>query len=173
MTATGRWKKKSLPLPSIQAAIPIAATTAAGSAVTAVPCAAQKRDEVLAILAAIIVIIVGVALSSLKDSIKRTIDYHRKPKKKKEPEPEDDATGAIVSGSEVSEKFMTYEWTLTRTTGVKTKTSAGVTPQTCPHCGAHVDVNQTAECPFCGSVITTDTFDWAIDNITALSQKTK
>jgi hypothetical protein len=243
----------------------------------------EMKFWLLAILAAIIVIIVGVALSSLKDSIKRTIDYHRKPKKKKEPEPEDDAnklrpiseyltvdsgfspadfkeklsnlyirmqndwqdkniselrpyltdpfyaqmkrqldqlrkdgqtniirrpavlgttlmgwrqdggkdiiiaqlrtrfvnyikddaTGAIVSGSEVSEKFMTYEWTLTRTTGVKTKTSTGVTTQTCPHCGAHVDVNQTAECPYCGSIITTDTFDWAIDNITALSQKTK
>ena len=243
----------------------------------------EMKFWLLAILAAIIVIIVGVALSSLKDSIKRTIDYHCKPKKKKEPEPEDDAnklrpiseylsvdsgfspsdfkeklsnlyirmqddwqdkdiselrpyltdpfyaqmkrqleqlrkdgqtniirrpavlgttlmgwrqdggkdiiiaqlktrfvnyikddaTGAIVSGSEVSEKFMTYEWTLTRTTGVKTKTSAGVTTQTCPHCGAHVDVNQTAECQFCGSVITTDTFDWAIDNITALSQTTK
>lgn len=46
----------------------------------------------LAILACIIVIIIGVALSSLKDSIKRTIEYHRKPQKKKpEPEKEDDA----------------------------------------------------------------------------------
>ena len=85
----------------------------------------------------------------------------------------DDVTGAIVSGSEVSEKFLTYEWTLTRTTGVKTKTSTEVTTQTCPHCGAQVNINQTAECPYCGSIMTTDTFDWAIDNITALSQKTK
>ena len=85
----------------------------------------------------------------------------------------DDVTGAIVSGSEVSEKFLTYEWTLTRTTGVKTKTSTGVTTQTCPHCGAQVNINQTAECPYCGSIMTTDTFDWAINNITALSQKTK
>ena len=77
------------------------------------------------------------------------------------------------SSSEVSEKFLTYEWTLTRTTGVKTKTSAGVTTQTCPHCGAQVNINQTAECPYCGSIMTTDTFDWAIDNITALTQKTK
>lgn len=85
----------------------------------------------------------------------------------------DDVTGAIVSGSEVSEKFLTYEWTLTRTTGVKTKTSTGVTTQTCPHCGAQVNINQTAECPYWGSIMATDTFDWAIDNITALSQKTK
>ncbi|MCR4793923.1 MAG: TIM44-like domain-containing protein [Ruminococcus sp.] len=85
----------------------------------------------------------------------------------------DDATGAIISGSEVKEKFMTYEWTLTRTTGVMTASSTGVTAQTCPHCGAQVNINQTAECPYCGCIITTDTFDWAISNITALSQQTK
>ncbi len=87
--------------------------------------------------------------------------------------PQYTADGSDSSGSEVSEKFLTYEWTLTRTTGVKTKTSTGVTTQTCPHCGAQVNINQTAECPYCGSIMTTDTFDWAIDNITALSQKTK
>ena len=45
--------------------------------------------------------------------------------------------------------------------------------RSCPHCGAQVNINQTAECPYWGSIMTTDTFDWAIDNITALSQKTK
>ena len=43
----------------------------------------EMKFWLLAILACIIVIIIGVALSSLKDSIKRTIEYHRKPKKKK------------------------------------------------------------------------------------------
>lgn len=85
----------------------------------------------------------------------------------------EDATGAIVSGSDIKEIFMTYEWTLTRTTGVKTAASTGITVQTCPHCGAQLNINQTAECPYCGCIITTDTFDWAISNITALSQNTK
>ena len=85
----------------------------------------------------------------------------------------DDVTGAVVRGSESKEKLMTYEWTLTRTTGVKTTKSAGLTTHVCPHCGANVDINQSTECPYCGSILTTDTFDWAIDNITALEQKTK
>ncbi len=54
-----------------------------------------------------------------------------------------------------------------------TASSSGMTVQNCPHCGAHLNINQTAECPYCGCIITTDTFDWAISNITALSQQKK
>ncbi|WP_297960583.1 TIM44-like domain-containing protein [uncultured Ruminococcus sp.] len=235
----------------------------------------EMKFWLLAILAAIIVIIIGVALSSLRDSIRNAINYHRKPKPEPEPEPvkmkddanklrpiseyltvdsgfspadfkeklsnlyirlqdnwqakdisglrpymtdafyaqmkreleqltkagqtnyiqrpsvlgttllgwrqdggkdiiiaqlrtrmvnfiKDDVTGAIVRGSNTREKFMTYEWTLTRTTGVKTADSVGLTVHTCPGCGAKVDINQSAECPYCGAVLGTDHFDWIL-----------
>ena len=48
----------------------------------------------------------------------------------------DDRTGAILRGSSKTEKFMTYEWSLVRTTGVVTGTIKGTSGQTCPYCGA-------------------------------------
>lgn len=84
----------------------------------------------------------------------------------------EDATGKLVRGSRTAEKFMTYEWTLVRTSGQVTGTSTGMTGQTCPYCGAHIDINHTAKCEYCDAVLTTDTFDWAVSNIKGLSQKT-
>ena len=85
----------------------------------------------------------------------------------------DDYTGQVIRGSATKEKFMTYEWTLVRTTGVTTARSTGTTSQICPYCGAHVDINQNSVCEYCGSVLTTDTFDWAVSNIKGISQHTK
>ena len=84
----------------------------------------------------------------------------------------DDATGNIVRGSNTAEKFMEYEWDLVRTSGQTTDSGTGTTSQSCPHCGAPIDVNHTAVCEFCGSVLTTDTFDWAVREIKGLSQRT-
>ena len=84
----------------------------------------------------------------------------------------DDATGSVVRGSNTAEKFMEYEWDLVRTSGQTTGESAGTTVQSCPHCGAPIDVNHTAVCEYCGSVLTTDTFDWAVREIKGLSQRT-
>ena len=85
----------------------------------------------------------------------------------------DDRTGNVIRGSRTKEKFMTYEWTLARTTGVLTSRSTGTTAQTCPYCGAHVDINHSNVCEYCQSVLTTDTFDWVVTNIKALSQQTR
>ncbi|MBQ7547081.1 MAG: TIM44-like domain-containing protein [Clostridia bacterium] len=84
----------------------------------------------------------------------------------------DDATGSIVRGSNTAEKFMEYEWDLVRSSGQTTASGTGTTSQTCPHCGAPIDVNHTAVCEYCGSVLTTDTFDWAVREIKGLSQRT-
>ena len=85
----------------------------------------------------------------------------------------DDRTGKVIRGSNTKEKFMTYEWTMARTTGVVTSRSTGTTSQTCPYCGAHVDINHSTVCEYCQSVLTTDTFDWVVTNIKALSQQTR
>lgn len=84
----------------------------------------------------------------------------------------DDATGSVVRGSNTAEKFMEYEWDLVRTSGQISAEGTGTTSQSCPHCGAPINVNHTAICEYCGSVLTTDTFDWAVREIKGLSQRT-
>lgn len=84
----------------------------------------------------------------------------------------DDNSGSIVRGSNTAEKFMEYEWTLQRTSGQITAETMGTKVQNCPNCGATIDINHTAVCEYCGSVITTDTFDWAVSGIKGISQRT-
>lgn len=83
-----------------------------------------------------------------------------------------DTDNSLVRGSRTAEKFMTYEWTLSRKTGVTTINKDGVHTVNCPNCGAPVDINKSAKCEFCGSILTTDSGDWVINSIKALSQRT-
>ncbi len=89
----------------------------------------------------------------------------------------DDKTGNVVSGSKNVEKFMCYEWTLIRSKGVKTASpsgegSDGVNTIHCPSCGAPIEMNQSAKCPYCDCVIDANDFDWAISAIKGISQRT-
>ena len=83
-----------------------------------------------------------------------------------------DENNSLVRGSKTAEKFMTYEWTLSRKKGAKTIGKDGIHTVNCPNCGAPVDINKSAKCEFCGSIITTDSSDWTINSIKALSQRT-
>ena len=85
----------------------------------------------------------------------------------------DDESGEVVSGNPNAEKFMTYEWRLERTTGVTTAGSTGTTVQVCPQCGAAVNINHSSVCEYCGSVLTTDRFDWVLTSIKGIAQRTK
>ena len=62
----------------------------------------------------------------------------------------DDATGNVVRGSNTAEKFMTYEWTLSRTSGRITAQESGTSASSCPNCGAPV-TNQN--CEYCGTML--------------------
>lgn len=84
----------------------------------------------------------------------------------------DDATGNVVRGSNTAEKFMTYEWNLIRTSGRTTGVNEGTNASSCPNCGAPLDLNKSAKCEYCGSVIESDSFDWVLSGIKGLSQKT-
>lgn len=84
----------------------------------------------------------------------------------------DDRTGNLLNGSKTAEKFMDYEWQLIRTSGKTTVQGGGVTVQNCPNCGATVNINQTAKCEYCGSIITVDAYDWVVNGIKAISQRT-
>ena len=84
----------------------------------------------------------------------------------------DDATGNVIRGSNTAEKFMTYEWNLIRTSGRQTSKISGENASNCPNCGAPINLNKSAKCEYCGSIIETDDFDWVLSGIKALSQRT-
>lgn len=84
----------------------------------------------------------------------------------------DDNTGAVIRGSQTAEKFMTYEWTLVRAKGVKTGTQADGSTVRCPSCGAPMNINYSAKCEFCGSVVKSNDYDWALSGMKGLSQRT-
>ena len=83
----------------------------------------------------------------------------------------DDSTGNIVSGSEIKELFMEYEWHMVRTSGLTTASKAIMTDVHCPSCAAPLSINQSAKCPYCRSVITLKEHDWAISSIKGISQR--
>ncbi len=85
----------------------------------------------------------------------------------------DDATGRIVRGDRNAEKFMTYEWDVARTEGVKTGAAAPMQAVNCPNCGAPVTINKSAKCPYCETVITLDEHDWVLYSIKGLVQRTR
>lgn len=84
----------------------------------------------------------------------------------------DEKTGKIVEGSDKVDKFMEYEWTLERSSSVHTYAQEGTTEQRCPNCGGILNINQTAKCPYCRRVVTTDKFNWLVSTIKGISQRT-
>ena len=85
----------------------------------------------------------------------------------------DDRTGELISGDKKREKFMEYEIELCRKSGEVTKPEVeGAKTATCPHCGAPIDLNASAKCEYCGSVITSVNSDWAICGMRGISQRT-
>ncbi len=84
----------------------------------------------------------------------------------------DDNTGNILQGSKTAEKFMDYEWQLLRSSGKTTVAEGGVKVQNCPNCGATININRTAKCEYCGSIVTVDSYDWVVNGIKGISQRT-
>lgn len=67
---------------------------------------------------------------------------------------------------------MTYEYDLIRPSG-KTSGAEGDTHITnCPNCGAPLNINRTAKCPYCDSILTVDHESFVINHIKGISQKT-
>lgn len=81
-------------------------------------------------------------------------------------------SGAVVSGSKTAEKFMTYEWDLSRPTGTVTEQAGEITERHCPNCGAPLSVNESAKCPYCDTVITFADHDWTIYAVKGIAQRT-
>ena len=84
------------------------------------------------------------------------------------------STQAVVSGSREKEKFMTYEWDMLRPSGITTGADGDAVKRiSCPGCGAPLDVNASARCPYCGSVIRQQAQDWVISAIRGIKQETR
>lgn len=83
----------------------------------------------------------------------------------------DDRTGNIVRGSNSRELFMTYRWTFIRTLGKVTFEAGEADGKHCPSCGAPIDLNQSAVCEYCGTVVESGDYDWVLSNIQGLSQR--
>lgn len=83
-----------------------------------------------------------------------------------------DKTGELVKGDKKKEKFLTYEWELTRASGRTTGAAEEMTVVNCPNCGAPLSINATAKCPYCDSVVMVDAHDWAISAIRGIAQRT-
>ena len=85
----------------------------------------------------------------------------------------DDDTGKVILGSRTQEKFMTYEYSLSRPIGKSTEAyQTGVTDRHCPNCGAPLSVNESIKCPYCDSVLTFSDHDWTVYSIKGISQRT-
>ena len=84
----------------------------------------------------------------------------------------DEDTGALLSGSKTAEKFMTYEWDLSRPTGTLTEAAGATTQRHCPNCGAPLSVNESAKCPYCDTVITFRDHNWTIYAVKGIAQRT-
>lgn len=86
-----------------------------------------------------------------------------------------DSTQQVIRGSREQEKYMTYEWDMMRPTGTMTNAAGGETTKriTCPGCGAPLDVNASARCPYCGTVIQQQAQDWVISAIRGIKQETR
>ena len=63
-----------------------------------------------------------------------------------------------------------------RSIGVKTPApdleGAREVSRNCPHCGAPIDLTQSARCSYCLSIVTAPEFDWVLSNIKGIAQQT-
>lgn len=60
------------------------------------------------------------------------------------------------------DSFDDLEFDFCRCVGLKTIPQSKFNAQNCPHCGAPVNINRTARCEYCDSILDTDNFNWKV-----------
>lgn len=73
--------------------------------------------------------------------------------------------GKVVGGSSRQKRTFTEYWTFVRRSGV-TKDPSEYSTDSCPNCGAPIDMGMTGECSYCKSKVTTGEFGWVLSRIT-------
>jgi len=79
----------------------------------------------------------------------------------------EEETKKIVDGSKEPHGFTEY-WTFLRKAGEKTpeRKGEGYKSNSCPGCGAPLQIGQSGNCDFCGASVSSSLFDWVLDTIT-------
>lgn len=78
----------------------------------------------------------------------------------------DDRTQEIIKGDKTTDRHSTYKMVFIRKTGVKTQEGTNTINTTnCPNCGAPTKITSSGKCEYCGSVVTTGKFNWALANL--------
>ena len=78
----------------------------------------------------------------------------------------DETTGKIIKGDKTTDRYSTYKLDFIRKTGVKTKPGSNqINTTNCPNCGAPTQITSSGKCEYCGSVITTGEYSWALANL--------
>jgi uncharacterized tellurite resistance protein B-like protein len=76
--------------------------------------------------------------------------------------------GKRLSGSTTSEPFVEI-WTFLRRRGAQTSADPnkpGLIEGNCPNCGGAIELNQNANCQYCGAILRSGQYDWVLAEIT-------
>ncbi|MDB5321649.1 MAG: hypothetical protein JWN40_3280 [Phycisphaerales bacterium] len=76
--------------------------------------------------------------------------------------------GQRLSGSTTSVPFVEI-WTFLRRRGAKTNADPakpGLIEGNCPNCGGAIELNQNANCQYCGAILRSGQYDWVLAEIT-------
>ncbi len=80
----------------------------------------------------------------------------------------DDNTGNIIRGDKTTMWKMRYLMKFMRS--VERQSDQ---PKVCPNCGAPMDIASSGKCAYCGSTVTTSSFDWLLSDFTTVRSDTK
>lgn len=75
----------------------------------------------------------------------------------------------VIKGDKFRTYYMDYRWQLMRSAGNKSG-EAGVRAGECPNCGAHVSMNQSGRCEYCGGTLSAKEFDFVLNKVDKLQQ---
>ena len=75
-------------------------------------------------------------------------------------------TGRPMSGTKAAGEFVEV-WSFLRRRGAKTHPEKpGLMEGNCPNCGGPIDMNQAANCTYCGALLRSGQYDWVLAEIT-------
>ena len=76
-----------------------------------------------------------------------------------------DKNNKIIRGDQKIKPFTEY-WTFMRKGDVKSDPKKGAQANTCPNCGAPLQLNATGQCEYCNTIVTSGDYDWVLSEIT-------
>jgi len=85
---------------------------------------------------------------------------------------EANSTEVSESGSEQSH-YVAEEWTLSRSTAVKSRPPDQARVFQCPSCGAPLEDMQDSTCSYCEQKVDTGEFDWVVDTVVPLEREAR